>query len=275
MNCHYCNARRGVPQVCDECHFNPLLYLGTGTQKVEELLERTFAGARIARMDADTTARKGGHARILRRLASGEIDILIGTQMIAKGHDYPGVTLVGVINADTGLAHPDFRAAENTFQLLTQVAGRAGRGDKPGRVIVQTFRPKHYAVQAAAQHDYAAFYEKEIVQRESSAYPPFRRMAILMVESEDPLEAEKAMARLARAVREQIEALGFRGMETLGPSPATLRRLRKKYRWNLAVLSKSAKRINALTRAVRELFEAEYPGGRVQLKVDLDPYGIF
>ncbi|MDX9973993.1 MAG: primosomal protein N' [FCB group bacterium] len=275
LNCHYCNARRSVPQVCDECHFNPLLYLGTGTQKVEELLERTFQGARIARMDADTTARKGGHARILRRLASGEVDILIGTQMIAKGHDYPGVTLVGVINADTGLAHPDFRAAENTFQLLTQVAGRAGRGDLPGRVIVQSFRPNHYAIRAAASHDYPAFYSQEIAQRESSAYPPFRRMGILMIECEDPLEAEKAMARLSRMVREQIEGLGFRGMETLGPSPATLRRLRKKYRWNLAVLSKSAKRINTLTRTVRQLFEAEYPGGKVQLKVDLDPYGIF
>lgn len=275
LSCHYCNARRGVPQVCDECHFNPLLYLGTGTQKVEEYLMKAFPEARVARMDADTTARKGGHSRILRRLAAGEIDVLIGTQMIAKGHDYPGVTLVGVINADTGLAHPDFRAAETTFQLLTQVAGRAGRGERPGRVIVQTFRPRHYAIQAAANHDYATFYEQEIRQRESSAYPPFRRMGNLMVECEDPLEAEKAVALLHRIVREQIDALAFKGMEILGPSPATLRRLKRKYRWNLAVLSKSAKRVNTLTRAVRELFEDQVPANRVQLKVDLDPYGIY
>jgi primosomal protein N' (replication factor Y) len=275
LNCHYCNRRRTVPVICDECNFNPLLFIGTGTQKVEEYLVRAFPEARVGRMDADTTAHKGGHGRILRRLAAGEIDILIGTQMIAKGHDYPGVTLVGVINADTGLAHPDFRAAENTFQLLTQVAGRAGRGNRPGKVIVQSYRPRHYAIQAAAGHDYAAFYTQEIAHREASAYPPFRRMANLMIECEDPLHAEKAVAILFRIVRDQIEAMGFRGMETLGPAPATVRRVKRKYRWNLAVLSRSANRVNALTRAVRPLFEERVPQSRVLLKVDLDPYGIY
>ncbi|MEK7794641.1 MAG: primosomal protein N', partial [Candidatus Hydrogenedentota bacterium] len=176
LSCHYCNARRAVPQVCDECHFNPLIFLGTGTQKIEDYLMRTFADARIQRMDADTTSGKGGHAKILGRFAEGGIDILVGTQMIAKGHDYPGVTLVGVVNADTGLSIPDFRAAESSFQLLTQVAGRAGRGDKPGEVIVQSYRPKHFAVLAAAQHDYWAFYAREIELREQAGYPPFRRM---------------------------------------------------------------------------------------------------
>ena len=275
LRCHYCNAERAKPEVCDECYFNPLIYLGTGTQKAEDYLMRAFPGCRVARMDADTTAGKGGHAKILGRFASGEIDILIGTQMLAKGHDYPGVTLVGVINADTGLALPDFRAAENTFQLLTQVAGRAGRGDRPGQVILQTYRPKHYAVQAAKDHDYAGFYAREIETREGASYPPFRRMASLSIECEDPLLAEKAAVILRRMTQDQVNALGFRGVEILGPSPAVVRRVKKKYRWNLAVLSRSAQRLNTLTRAVRDAFNERATSGKVQLKVDLDPYGVF
>ncbi len=275
LRCHYCNAERARPEVCDACYFNPLIYLGMGTQKAEDYLMRAFPGSRVTRMDADTTARKGGHAKILARFAAREIDILIGTQMLAKGHDYPGVTLVGVINADTGLALPDFRAAENTFQLLTQVAGRAGRGKRPGQVILQTYRPNHYAVQAAKEHDYAGFYAREIKTRESGSYPPFRRMASFSIECEDPLLAEKAAVFLRRITREQIEALGFRGVEILGPSPAVVRRVKKKYRWNLAVLSKSAQRLNTLTRAVRDVFNERATSGKVKLKVDLDPYGVF
>jgi len=275
LSCHYCNARRDVPQVCDECYFNPLIYLGIGTQKIEDYLMRSFPEHRVERMDADTTAGKGGHAKILGRFASGEIDVLVGTQMIAKGHDYPGVTLVGVVNADTGLSLPDFRAAENTFQLLTQVAGRAGRGERPGTVIIQTYRPNHYAVQAATRHDYAAFYEREIEERRSAGYPPFRRMANFAVECADALEAEKATMALHRAAREQIRALGFRGLELLGPAPATVHRVKKKYRWNLAALSRSAQRLNALARATRDAFHNEVKTAKVQLKIDLDPYGVF
>ena len=275
LSCHYCNKRRTIPQVCDACHFNPLLYLGVGTQRVEDLLQRTFAKARIERMDADTTAGKGGHAKILGRLAAGEIDVLVGTQMIAKGHDYPGVTLVGVLNADTGLGMPDFRAAETTFQLLTQVAGRAGRGDKPGHVIIQTYRPKHYAIVAAAGHDYAAFYAREIQERENAGYPPFRRLANLAIECEKPRGAEQAVAALHRLIRREMGALGFRGMEFLGPAPATVSRVKKKYRWNLGVLSVSAKRLNSLVRAARTAFANENPVPSAQLKVDLDPYGMY
>jgi len=273
--CHYCNRRREVPQVCDVCSFNPLLFLGTGTQKVEDLLMRSFPDARISRMDADTTAGKGGHAKILGRFGAGDIDILVGTQMIAKGHDYPGVTLVGVLNADTGLGFPDFRAAENTFQLLTQVAGRAGRGDRPGQVIIQTYRPNHYAILAASKHNYEEFYQREIAQRDAAGYPPFRRMANLMVECEDPLLAERSAMALDRIVREQVRVLGFEGVEVLGPAPASVRRVKKKYRWNLAVLSKSAKRLNTIARVTREDFARNSLGDNVQLKVDLDPYGVF
>ncbi|MFP4192895.1 MAG: primosomal protein N' [Candidatus Hydrogenedentota bacterium] len=273
--CHYCNARREVPQVCGECHFNPLIYLGTGTQKVEDYLLHAFPGARVERMDADTTSGKGGHAKILGRFAGGEIDVLLGTQMLAKGHDYPGVTVVGVVNADTGLTMPDFRASEATFQLLTQVAGRAGRADKAGQVIVQTYRPKHFAIQAAAHHDYAAFYAREIAEREGAGYPPFRRLGNFMVEAEDPLATEKAAALIHRAARESMETLEFRGMELLGPAPATVRRVRRKYRWNLGVLSRSAKRLNVLMRTARDTFHEKGPPAGVQLKIDLDPYGVF
>ncbi|MBI2433312.1 MAG: primosomal protein N' [Candidatus Hydrogenedentes bacterium] len=275
LKCHYCRAQHPRPEVCGECNFNPLIYLGTGTQRAEDYLMRTFAEARIERMDADTTSSKGAHAKILGRFAAGEIDILIGTQMLAKGHDYPGVTLVGVINADTGLAMPDFRAAENTFQLLTQVAGRAGRGDRPGEVFIQTYRPRHYAIQAAAQQDYAAFYAQEIYFRENASYPPFRRMAHFLLESLDPEAAERNAMLLRRIVREMIEALHFDGVEVLGPSPSVLRRINKKYRWNLGLLSRSAQRLNTLTRATREGFQTAAKTSKVQLKIDLDPYGTF
>jgi primosomal protein N' (replication factor Y) len=275
LSCHYCNARRPVPQTCGECGFQSLLFLGAGTQKVEDVLTRSFPHLRIERMDADTTAGKGGHARILGRFAAREIDILVGTQMIAKGHDYPNVTLVGVLNADTGLAMPDFRSAENVFQLLTQVSGRAGRGKRPGKVVVQTYRPRHYAVRLAAEHDYDAFYQEEIEQRRAAGYPPFRRMANIMVESEDALEAEKASAFIHRLIREDRERLAYAGVEILGPTPALVRRVRKKYRWNVGLLSKSGKRLNVLARAVREAFQKAPGRSGVQIKIDLDPHGIF
>ncbi|HOZ45998.1 MAG TPA: primosomal protein N' [Candidatus Hydrogenedentes bacterium] len=275
LHCHYCEAQRERPAVCDTCGFASLVYLGTGTQKVEDLLMRTFEHCRIERMDRDTTAGKGGHAKILGRFAAGEIDILIGTQMIAKGHDYPGVTLVGVINADTGLSVPDFRAAENTFQLITQVAGRAGRGARPGEVIIQTFRPNHYAIQAAANQDYAVFYAQELEQRRAAGYPPFRRMANFLIESEDPLDAQRAVVALQRLVRDQIEALGFQGIQIIGPAPAAVARVKKKYRWNLGALSKSTTRLNALARATRCGFGEAFPHSGVQLKIDLDPYGAY
>lgn len=274
LSCHYCNTRERVPAVCEECGFGPLTYLGQGTQKVEDYLMRGFPEARIERMDRDTVGTKHGHAKILRRFAQREIDILVGTQMIAKGHDYPGVTLVGVLNADTGLALPDFRAAENVFQLLTQVAGRAGRGDRPGEVLVQTCRPNHYAIQAAAHHDYAAFYAQEIEQRRQAGYPPFRRMVQYTLESEDSLECERAAAALRRVAGEALDAMGFQHVELLGPAPATIYRIKKKYRWNLGAFSKSPKRLNALTRRLREVFPAQ-AGRDVAFKSDLDPYGLF
>lgn len=275
LRCHYCCATRPKPETCDVCGFNPLVYLGTGTQKAEDYLLRTFSDARIERMDADTTAGKGGHAKILGRFAAGEIDILIGTQMLAKGHDYPGVTLVGVINADAGLTLPDFRAAEQAFQLLTQVAGRAGRGTRPGEVYIQTYRPKHYAIEAAANHDYQGFYAREIEYRRGAGYPPFRRMVNFMIEATDPVDAERESMHLRRIAVEQIELLGYKGMALLGPAPATIRRIKKMYRWNLAIMSRSANRVNEVARSVRQTFETSCSNKGVKLKIDLDPYGMF
>jgi primosomal protein N' (replication factor Y) len=275
LQCHYCQATRPNPLVCGECGFNPLLYLGLGTQKAEDYLLRSFGDARVERMDADTTAGRGGHAKILERFARREIDILIGTQMLAKGHDYPGVTLVGVINADAGLTLPDFRAAEQAFQLLTQVAGRAGRGSLRGEVLIQTHRPNHYAVQTASRHDYAAFYRHEIREREAAGYPPFRRMVNFMIEGNDPLHTERASVLLRRLAVQEVEKLGYRGVALLGPAPAAIRRIKKTYRWNFAMLSRSSARINTLSRALREAFENNRPEGNIRIKVDLDPYGMF
>jgi primosomal protein N' (replication factor Y) len=272
--CHYCSERHPVPAVCGKCGFKPLLFLGTGTQKVEDALLRSFPEARIERMDADTTSTKGSHARILGRFAAGEIDILVGTQMIAKGHDYPGVTLVGVVNADTGLSIPDFRAAENTFQLLTQVAGRAGRGDRPGTVIIQTYRPHHYSIQAASLHDYTAFFQREMIERRRAGYPPLQRMANLAIEADDPIEAERAAAALCRIVRGHIAKEAIAGTTLLGPSPAPVYRVKKRYRWNLAVLSRRTQNLNAIARAARAEFTGEFATGKIVLKIDLDPYGF-
>ena len=274
LRCHYCDYQIRQPELCGRCGFQPLIYIGTGTQKVEDYLVRTFNKCNVARMDADTTSGKGGHAKLLNRFAAGEIDIMIGTQMLAKGHDYPGVTLVGVINADTGLGHPDFRAAENVFQLLTQVAGRAGRGSKPGEVIIQTYRPNHYAILSAAQHDYSAFYTQEIAQREASGYPPFRRMVNFAVESEDPMIAERESVRLRSIIHNCIENNRFAPTTVLGPAPAGIRRLKKKYRWHIALLAKNSKSLNTLSRAIRDEFHTTAHKD-AYLKIDLDPYGSY
>ena len=278
LRCHYCGESSDPPQVCGACGGKTLVYLGLGTQRAEEYLMQAFPTARIARMDADTTSEKGGHAKILGRFAKREIDILVGTQMLAKGHDYPAVTLAGVIHADTGLGLPDFRAAEQSFNLLTQVAGRAGRGDLRGEVIIQTYRPKHYAVVAAAAHDYAQFYAQEIEHRRSAGYPPFRRMANFLLESEDPAEAERWAFRLRTLAKEQISAgapgSGVPSVGMLGPSPAVVSRVKRQYRWQLALLCKNGKRLNEVVRAIRDAFAEAKPPAAVKLKIDLDPYGI-
>ncbi len=228
LRCHYCDLERPVPERCSGCGDPETALLGLGTERLEEEVGALFPAARVLRLDRDSAARAGHTERVLRALKEGDVDIVIGTQMVAKGHDFPGVALVGVVAADIGLHLPDFRAAERTFQLLTQVAGRAGRASRPGHVVVQTFVPEHYALAPVVRHDYEAFYREEIQHREALGYPPFGGLARTVVQAEDEAVAREAAERLARAARAEL-APGA-GLEVLGPAPAPIARLRGRHR---------------------------------------------
>jgi primosomal protein N' (replication factor Y) len=231
--CHQCNYKTPVPQVCPNCSSRQLKFLGIGTQKVEQEAGYTFPRARKLRWDSDVTSGKSSHEDILRKFRRHEADILIGTQMVAKGLDIPSVTLVGIISADTSLNLPDFRAGERTFQILSQVAGRAGRGIAGGRVIIQTFSPEHYAIQAAARHDYAAFYEQEIAYRRQLHNPPFTRLARLVYAHTNDSLCQREALRMKDLLIEERDARGIGGISLIGPAPAYIPRLRGRYRWQL------------------------------------------
>lgn len=246
LECHYCGYTERVPERCPKCGSDYVQFLGTGSERLEELLHQTFPRAHIGRLDRDTVRGRDDFERILAALHAGEIDILIGTQMIAKGHDIHGVTLVGVVGADTGLSMPDFRAAERTFQLLTQVAGRAGRGDAPGEVIVQTWFPDHYAVQFAAQHDYRGFYDKESRFRSWMKYPPFSALANVLVRGESLDDVLKWSGQLGRWLEQKPKE----GIRALGPAPAPLSKLKNDYRYHFVLKSQSRAKLNALLRSM-------------------------
>ncbi len=233
LSCHQCNRHAPIPAICPRCLSPRVKHFGIGTEQVEAAARERFPGARILRWDRDTVSRPEDHERLLHTFAAGEADILIGTQMIAKGLDLPLVTVVGVITADTALHLPDFRAAERTFQLLTQVAGRAGRSALGGRVIVQTYTPQHYAILAAAAHDYERFFEAEMAFRREHAYPPVTRLIKLTTTSPNAAEAEKAARQLADRLRQRARQLGLGNVDVLGPAPAFFARLRGRYRWHL------------------------------------------
>ncbi|MBI2979455.1 MAG: primosomal protein N' [Chloroflexi bacterium] len=231
--CHQCNYRMAVPQLCPRCLSRRIKFLGTGTEKLEQETGHAFPASRLLRWDSDTTTGKYSHQEILNKFRSHQADILIGTQMITKGLDLPRVTLVGVVNADTGLNLPDFRAGERTFQLLSQVAGRAGRGPLGGQVIIQTYTPEHYAIQAAAKHDYTLFYEKEINYRRQLHNPPFSRLASLIYTHTNNTLAQKEATRMKRLFIEEKEAQGIADLTVIGPAPAFIQRLRGRFRWQL------------------------------------------
>ncbi len=235
LTCHQCNYRAPVPQVCPRCQSFNIKFLGAGTQKLEREVSYTFPRARSLRWDSDVTGGKSSHENILRKFRSREAEILIGTQMVAKGLDIPTVTLVGVISADTSLNLPDFRAGERTFQLLSQVAGRAGRGASGGRVIIQTFSPEHYAVQAAAEHDYAAFYEQEIAYRCQLHNPPFTRLARLVYAHTNDALCRREAERMKGLLNQEIDARGAGGISVIGPAPAFFHRRRGRFRWQLVL----------------------------------------
>lgn len=208
-------------------------FLGIGTQKLEQEVGYAFPRARQLRWDSDATGRRSSDEVILNRFRSGQADILIGTQMVAKGHDIPSVTLVGIVSADTALNFPDFRAGERTFQLLSQVAGRAGRGTLGGRVIIQTYAPEHYAIRAAARHDYVAFYEKEIAYRRQLRNPPFSRLARLVFTHTNDAVCQRQAEKMRDVLIAAKDARGIADISIIGPAPAYLHRLRGRYRWHL------------------------------------------
>ncbi len=231
--CHYCNSQHQPLHACPQCHASGIRYFGLGTEKVEQTIERTFPGARLLRWDRDTAKTRRAHEQLLDRFANREADILIGTQMIAKGLDIPGVTLVGVISADIALMMPDFAASERAFTLLTQVAGRAGRGVEPGHVIMQTFNPQHFSIDTASRHSYDEFYAAEIEVRRRYGYPPFRQFIKFTYSHENRLRAQNEALLLREKLDLWIERLGLQRADIVGPAPAVMERLQGKYRWQM------------------------------------------
>lgn len=231
--CHQCNYKRKIVQACPECLSPQIKFLGIGTQRVEEEAARTFPEARLLRWDRDVTKGRYSHEEILAKFTAHQADILIGTQMIAKGLDLPLVTLVGVISADTMLHFPDFRSGERTFQLISQVAGRAGRGALPGQVVVQTYTPEHYAIVAAAKHDYAAFYQQEIAYRRQYEHPPFSRLARLLYTHTSAASCQREAEQLAQRLKLEIAQRGTPDLAVIGPSPAFFSKARGRFRWQL------------------------------------------
>ena len=263
--CHYCNYAEREPRVCPKCQSEHIYFLGQGSERVESELHREFPRAHIARLDRDTVTGRRRYETILQGFRERSFDVLVGTQMIAKGHDIPNVTLVGVISADIGLNLPDFRAAERTFQLLTQVAGRAGRGDLPGQVLVQTINPDHYAIRMAAAHDYQAFYERELGFRRMMHYPPFSAMANLLVRSEKQEEALRMSTELGRLFTPPPEKI-----KILGPAEAPLERLKNEFRFQLVMKAASRKTLTEVLRRAREFaLEKKWPA--TALVIDVDP----
>lgn len=269
LECHYCGFKRAVPQTCPKCGSEYVQFIGTGTEKLEDRLHAAFPQARIGRMDRDTVRGKDDFESMLSALDSGELDLLVGTQMIAKGHDVHGVTLVGVVGADFALGFPDFRAAERTFQLLTQVAGRAGRGESPGKVVMQTFAPEHYAIQYAAQHDYAGFYEKELRFRRWMHYPPFTAIANVLVRSDDLDDTLNWSGQLGKWFERNKQA----GVRVMGPAVAPLSRLKSEHRYHFVVKAETRNKLNAqLTAMLRFAGEQKIP--RTNLIVDVDAVNL-
>ena len=266
--CHYCGYAEKVPDVCPKCASEHVYFLGIGSERVEEELHRAFPAARIARLDRDTVTGKRQYEVILQDFREGNYDVLVGTQMIAKGHDIPNVTLVGVVSADVGLAMPDFRSAERTFQLLTQVAGRAGRGDVPGIVLTQTINPDHYAVRMAAAQDYQAFYEKELTFRRMMHYPPFSAMANVLVRSEKKEVAMRLSSELGLLVTPPPKLL-----RVMGPAEAPVPRLKNEYRYQFVIKAASRKALNELLQRIRS-FALERKWSATALVIDVDPLSL-
>ena len=268
--CHHCRHEQPAPERCPRCGSTDLSFRGLGTEQVERVVAETLPKARLARMDVDTTSGKWSHHEILGRVERGEVDILLGTQMIAKGLDFPAVTLVGVVNADVGIHLPDFRATERTFQLLSQVAGRAGRGGLGGEVLIQTALPEHYAIQAALAHDYLAFATRELKERRHPVYPPMVRLVNVVVSSPKPEDAVGNAEAAARWLRTHV--VSGTPVDLIGPAPSPIERLHGRWRWHFLLRSPSAKALGAAARRLHSDFRTR--GTDVRVAIDRDPSAL-
>lgn len=264
--CHYCNYNVTSPKTCPNCGSKTIRYTGTGTQKLEAQIRASFPGVEIARLDSDTAGKLGQHEKILSKFRAGQVKILLGTQMIAKGLDFPNVLTVGVINADNALHFPDFRAAERAFQLITQVAGRAGRGNRPGRVIVQTFNPEHYALVLAADHNYSAFYDKEIIERKKLSYPPFSRLARILLRGFSQQIIESYAQAITRKIESKFKELGAH-IRVLGPASPPIEKIKNKFRIHVIVLCEDSK---ALKEAIGQACSVAINSSKNQVELIID-----
>ncbi len=268
--CHYCNHREPVPRVCPSCSKKYIYYVGEGTEQLEEMLKLLFPALRVARIDRDTTARRKVFEQSLADFSAGRIDTLVGTQMLAKGHDFPNVTLVGVVSVDAGLALPDFRSAERTFQLITQVAGRAGRGDRPGRVLIQTYHPYHYSLRHACAQDYETFFEEELRYRQNHSYPPFVALASLLIHGPDLNRVRSDSLEL----RKQLDLVNQdRKCRILGPAPAPLSRLKGEHRFQMLIKSRSRKHLREVADAALKAV-ADSGVNMRSINLEIDPVSI-
>jgi primosomal protein N' (replication factor Y) (superfamily II helicase) len=268
LKCHYCGFETTVPGVCPECGSEHIRYFGTGTQKVEEELGKLLPHARVIRMDVDTTSRKGAHERLLSQFQEGKADILLGTQMIAKGLDFPNITLVGVLSADTMLHLPDFRASEKTFQLLTQVSGRAGRHELQGEVVIQTYTPEHYSIELAGEQNYNDFYQKEMVMRKMGRYPPFYYLALIHVSHEDLMKVISVCEKITSYMKTQLSEEAI----ILGPTVSPIPRINDRYRYQCLIKYKREPRLIPALKKILDFYMKERNSENVYVSVDLHPY---
>ncbi|MBF2637120.1 primosomal protein N' [Listeria welshimeri] len=267
MKCHYCGHEERVPQKCPSCEGEHIRYFGTGTQKVEESLTKLIPEARVIRMDVDTTRTKGAHEKLLKSFRNHEADILLGTQMIAKGLDFPDITLVGVLNADTMLHLPDFRASERTFQLLTQVSGRAGRHERMGEVVVQSYNPEHYSIEFAKKHDFIGFYNHEMQLRKMGSYPPFYYLTMINVSDENEMKAIRTIQEMAQFLRGKLGPDAV----VLGPVPSTITRIKNKYRYQCIIKYKIEPDLKKELKTLITHYQKDQQKG-LTITIDVQPY---
>ncbi|UII57364.1 primosomal protein N' [Cytobacillus spongiae] len=268
MKCHYCGYETLVPKQCPDCRSEHIRYFGTGTQKVEEELGKVIPHAKVIRMDVDTTSKKGSHERLLNDFQEGKADILLGTQMIAKGLDFPNITLVGVLSADTMLHLPDFRSSEKTFQLLTQVSGRAGRHEKEGEVVIQTYTPEHYSVDLAREQDYNEFFQKEMLIRKTHKYPPYYYVCLITINHEDLLKVVSTTEKITNYVKSRLSNESI----VLGPVSSPIPRIKNRYRYQCLIKYKREPELGKVLKTVLDHYQQETASNGLQISVDVNPF---